>query len=134
LMKYTDLIDASCGQDLISYIGYEVDYSSKENKINLLIDKRSGNAEGSILSDQGKDNYVLDEKIKKENINRNKINIKRPTTSKDVHARMLASNRYKNDLYIASNYYANNENLLSINKKIVGTNVIIAIISLKLSL
>lgn len=125
--KYTKLIDATSGEDLITHIGYEIDFG-KENKINLIIDERKNNKEGSILSYQGKDTYILDEEINEKDFNRKKINIKRPKLSKYFTAYILSSNRYKGELYIATKYFNeyknNNIDSIEISKLNIEKNIV----------
>lgn len=107
--KNINLIDVTSGEDLITYIGYEV-YFTKKKKVNLIIYERKNNKESTILSYQGKDTSILDEQINKKDFSRRKINIKRPKSSNYFNADILASNRYKGELYIASKYFNEYEN------------------------
>lgn len=104
--KIFNLIDVLSGNDNISNIGYEY-IRTKENyttDIKFIYDEIIKIEENTVLQTQGKDNVIYDESINKENVKRNTINV----DLKDIYIfsdmEVLASNRYKDDLYIMSNY------------------------------
>lgn len=104
--KVFNLIDVLSGNDNISNIGYEY-IRTKENyttDIKFIYDEIIKIDENTILQTQGKDNVIFDQNINKKNIKRNTIDL----DFKDIYIfsdiKVLASNRYKEDLYIMSNY------------------------------
>ena len=102
---YTELLDVSCGQDYISYVGYEIDYSKDRNQIYFIVDERKTNDTDKIFDKQGKDEKIINKDPKSNDMNRTKYKLEYPDISPEIEqASILASYRYKGELYIISNY------------------------------
>ena len=102
---YTELLDVSCGQDYISYIGYEIDYSKDKNQIYFIVDERKTNDTDKIFDNQGKDEKIINKDPKLRDMNRTKYKLEYPDISPEIEqANILASYRYKGELYVISNY------------------------------
>lgn len=107
--KYVELMDISCGQDYISHVGYEIDFSKDKNEITFIVDERKSNIGSHILENQGKDVLISNNEIDFDNIERTKVELKYPNISLEIESTyILGSYRYKNDLYIISNYTSEN--------------------------
>ncbi|MBO3446502.1 hypothetical protein [Clostridium sp. CCUG 7971] len=124
--KVFNLIDVLSGNDNISNIGYEY-IRTKENyitDIKFIYDEIIKIDENTILQTQGKDNVIYDQNINKENIKRNTINVDFKEIFISSNIEVLASNRYKDEIYIMSNYcqeYSYN-NIIEISKLNVKNN------------
>ncbi|MGL5312606.1 MAG: hypothetical protein ACRC92_05125 [Peptostreptococcaceae bacterium] len=104
-LNYVELLDVSCGQDYISHVGYEIDYSEDKNQIYFIVDERKNNSGSQILENQGNDNHIINENINLEKFNRTKIKLEYPNISPEIElAYIQSSYRYKGDLYLISNY------------------------------
>lgn len=104
--KVFNLIDVLSGNDNVSNIGYEY-IRTKENyttDIKFIYDEIIKIDENTILQTQGKDNVIFGQNINKKNIKRNTIDLDFKDIYKFSDIKVLASNRYKDDLYIMSNY------------------------------
>ncbi|MEG1009664.1 MAG: hypothetical protein RSF67_07645 [Clostridia bacterium] len=112
--KTSRFIDIVSGQDNISQIGYSYEFledndflDSQGNITNIKFIYSQGNIDEDdiILPLQGEDKEISDKELEKEDLNLNEINIELENAPLNLNIKPLASNRYKDELYIMSNYY-----------------------------
>lgn len=124
--KIFNLVDILSDKDNISNIGYEYTRTEEDytTDIKFLYDEIIKIEKNTILQTQGSDEVIYDENISKENIKRNTIDVDFKDIYRFSNIEVLASNRYKDELYIMSNYceeYSYN-NIIEISKLNVKDN------------
>lgn len=104
--KIFNLVDILSDKDNISNIGYEYTRTDEDytTDIKFVYDEILKTEKNTILQTQGSDEVIYDENINKENIKRNTINVDFKDIYRFSDIEVLASNRYKDELYIMSNY------------------------------
>lgn len=116
------LIDVTSGEDDISSVGYEIYNNDDENYRNLIIDESKATGDTLIFNKEGSDERVSSYDLDSKNINRTKIKIEKSEYGLKYSSNILASNRYKDNLYLLANYenldtknYKNSLEILKVN-------------------
>lgn len=108
--KRKTLIDISSGSDNISQVGYSYEFeeTTDTKNIKFIYSKDNGHKDKLILPTQGKDEEIDKDNLKKieDNLNEIDVNINKNESALNMDIKPLASLRYKDEIYILSNYFA----------------------------